>query len=183
MRTVELYTDGACKDNQSKDNVGGYGGVLHFRGHEKEFSGGVKNSTNNIMELTAVIEGLKAIHDRDLRVEIYTDSAYIVNCFKEKWYVDWIKRGWKTSARKPVENRALWEELLALVDEFAEVVFYKIKGHLLPGAKDYDKWYNKFRQEEKEVSLEVFKRYISYNHRADELASDAALKAGEYDKE
>lgn len=181
MRTVELYTDGACKDNQNKENVGGYGGVLHYRGHEREYSGGERNSTNNIMELTAVIEGLKLIHDQEVRVEVYTDSAYIVNCFKEKWYVDWIKRGWKTAAKKPVENRALWEELIFLVDQFSEVKFYKIKGHLLPSAKDFNKWYNKFRLEEKSVSLEAFMRYLSYNHRADELASDAALKVGDYD--
>lgn len=183
MRTVELFTDGACKDNQSKENLGGYGGVLHYRGHEKEYAGATINSTNNIMELTAVIEGLKAIHDKNVRVEVYTDSAYIVNTFKEKWYEDWIRRGWKTSSKKAVENRGLWEELLALVDQFTEVVFYKIKGHLLPSAKDFDKWYNKFCLEEKKVSLEAFKRYLSYNYRADELASDAAIKAGEYDKE
>lgn len=183
MKVVELFTDGACKDNQNKENVGGYGGVLHYRGHEKEFSGASRNSTNNIMELTAIIEGLKAIRDKDVRVEIYTDSAYIVNCFKERWYVDWIRRGWKTAVKKPVENRELWENLLILVESFSEVIFYKIKGHLLPGAKDFDKWYNKFRTEEKEVSLEGYRRYLSYNHRADELASAAALKAGEYDQQ
>lgn len=183
MRIVELYTDGAVKDNQSDINLGGYGGVLHYRGHEKEFSGGERNTTNNIMELKAVIEGLKAITDKKVRVEIYTDSAYIVNCFDQKWYENWIARGWLTAKKKPVENRELWEELLTLVDEFDDYKFYKIKGHLPLESIHLEKWYNKFLIEEKRVSLEEFRRYLSYNHRADKLASDGALKVGSDDKE
>ncbi len=183
MRKVELFTDGACKDNQSESNIGGYGAVLHYRGHEKEISGGEENSTNNIMELKAVIEGLKAIHDKSVVVDVYTDSAYIANCFKEKWYQGWIARGWRTAAKKPVENRELWEELLGLVDSFKEVNFYKIKGHLSLRAKELESWYNQFCVEEKRVSLEEYKRYIEYNHRADELASKAALEVGSYGQE
>ncbi|NLY72603.1 MAG: ribonuclease HI [Tissierellia bacterium] len=183
MKLIELFTDGAVKDNQSDINIGGYGGILHFKGHEKEYSGGERNTTNNIMELKAVIEGLKAIKDRTIRVEVFTDSAYIVNCFKEKWYEGWISRGWMTTAKKPVENRQLWEELLALVDEFDQLYFYKIKGHLPLESIHLEKWYNKFLEEEKRVSMDQFKRYLSYNHRVDKLASDYAIKVGENDKE
>lgn len=183
MRRVELFTDGACKDNQKKENVGGYGALLHYRGHEKELSGGSRNSTNNIMELKAVIQGLKAIRDKGVIVDVYTDSAYVANCFKEKWYEGWIARGWKTAAKKPVENRELWEELLGLVRSFKEVNFFKIKGHLSFQAKDLQTWYNQFCKEEKQVSLEEYKRYLTYNHRADELASGAALEVGTYGQE
>ena len=181
MRLIELFTDGAVKDNQSDINIGGYGGILHYKGHEKEYSGGERNTTNNIMELKAVIEGLKAIKDKTIRVEVFTDSAYIVNCFKEKWYEGWINRGWMTTAKKPVENKALWEELLALVDGFDQVIFYKIKGHLALESIHLEKWYKKFLEEEKRVSLKEYKRYLEYNHRADKLASDYAIKVGEND--
>ena len=98
-------------------------------------------------------------------------------------YVDWIRRGWKTAAKKPVENRELWEELLELVASFDEVVFYKIKGHLSPGSSSLDKWYKKFYLEEKRVSKDKYMDYISYNNRADKLAREAALKEGINDKE
>lgn len=182
MRVVELYSDGAVKDNQSDKNIGGYGGVLHYRGHEKEFSGSRINTTNNIMELTAVIEGLKLLKERDLRVEVYTDSAYVSNCFKQGWYRDWIRRGWMTSKKTPVENKELWQELIGLVESFDEVVFYKIKGHLSKESQTLDKWYKKFFEEEKKVSKEKFVEYISYNNRADQLASGAALEEGSHDK-
>ena len=106
---------------------GGWGSILMYKNIKKEISGGKADTTNNIMELTAVIEGLKLLkHECD--VEIYSDSAYVVNAFNNKWIYGWLKNNWKTSSKEPVKNKELWEELYNLT-KIHSVKFIKVKGH------------------------------------------------------
>ncbi len=129
---ISLYTDGACSNNQERINFGGWGAVMFFNDHYKELYGGEKNTTNNRMELMAIIKGLEAIKSSNLPVVIYSDSAYIVNCFKDQWYVKWRKNGWVNAKKNPVENKDLWEWLLELVENKIgkeKVTWVKVKGH------------------------------------------------------
>ena len=89
---------------------GGWGSILMFNDYKKEISGGNANTTNNIMELTAIIEALKLVK-YPCKIKIYSDSAYVVNAFLQGWIYNWIKKGWKTADGKPVKNKELWEEL------------------------------------------------------------------------
>jgi len=122
-KTVYLYTDGACKGNPG---TGGWGALLRYGRHEKELFGGETQTTNNRMELTAVIEGLKALKRRS-RIEIHTDSQYVKNGM-ESWIHGWKKNGWKTAAKKPVKNDDLWKELDALSHKH-ELQWTWVKGH------------------------------------------------------
>jgi len=106
---------------------GGWGSILMYKDIKKEISGGTQDTTNNIMELTAVIEGLKLLK-HECEVEIYSDSAYVVNAFNNKWIYGWIKNNWKTSSKEPVKNKELWEELYSLT-KIHTVKFIKVKGH------------------------------------------------------
>lgn len=124
MKDVMIYTDGACSGNPGP---GGWGAILMFGEHKKEMSGGEKNTTNNRMELTAAIEAMKALKE-PCKVKLYSDSAYLVNCFQQGWYKGWIKNGWKNSKKQPVENKDLWMELLKLM-EIHKVEYIKVKGH------------------------------------------------------
>lgn len=124
-----IYTDGACSGNQSSTNIGGWGAILIYKGHEKEIFGGTKNTTNNIMEMTAIIESLKQVTNKNLETEIYSDSAYIVNCINQKWFVNWRKNGWKNSKKESVKNKELWNELLNLLESFKMIKLIKVKGH------------------------------------------------------
>lgn len=124
LKNVTLYTDGACSGNPGP---GGYGAILIFKGFEKEISGGELNTTNNKMEITAVVKGLEAIKER-CRVTVYSDSAYVVNAVEKGWIKSWKNNGWKKADKKPVKNVDLWERLLELMD-YHEVKFVKVKGH------------------------------------------------------
>ena len=106
---------------------GGWGTILMWKDNKKELSGGVKETTNNIMEITAVIEGLKTLKF-ECEVEIYSDSAYVVNAFNNHWIENWKKNNWKTANKEPVKNKELWEELYALTKKH-KVTFIKVKGH------------------------------------------------------
>lgn len=106
---------------------GGWGTILMYKGVEKEISGGTRQTTNNIMEITAVIEGLKILKYK-CEVEIYSDSAYVVNAFNNKWIYGWMKNNWMNSSKEPVKNKELWQELYSLVKQH-EVTFIKVKGH------------------------------------------------------
>ena len=124
MEEVIIYTDGACSGNPGP---GGWGSILMYKGNKKEISGGKENTTNNIMELTAVIEGLKLLKF-PCTVKLYSDSAYVVNAFNQKWIYGWLKNGWKNASKEPVKNKELWQELYDLT-KIHEVEFIKVKGH------------------------------------------------------
>ena len=124
VKEVNLYTDGACSGNPGP---GGWGAILVYAGREKELSGGEENTTNNRMELTAVIRGLAALKE-PCSVEIVSDSSYVVNAVEKKWLRSWLKNGWRNSQKKPVPNRDLWEALLREFDRH-RVHFTWIRGH------------------------------------------------------
>ena len=123
-KEVIIYTDGACSGNPGP---GGWGTILMYKDTKKEISGYKKETTNNVMEITAVIEGLKLLKE-PCKVQIYSDSAYVVNAFREHWIENWIKKNWQNSKKEPVKNKELWLELYALVKQH-EVQFIKVKGH------------------------------------------------------
>ena len=125
LKKVELYTDGACSQNGTW--IGGYGAVLLYGEYKKEISGFKDNTTNNQMELLAVIEGLKALKEK-VDLTIYTDSAYVCNAFQNNWIGSWLSNGWKNSQNKPVQNKDLWIELLNLLANH-NVEWVKVKGH------------------------------------------------------
>ena len=124
MKTVTLYTDGACSGNPGP---GGWGAILEYMGHQRELSGGEAKTTNNRMELTAVIEGLKALKEPCV-VELYSDSKYVIDALQKGWAVGWRKRGWVKSDKKPALNPDLWEVLLNLVEKH-ELHYHWVKGH------------------------------------------------------
>lgn len=124
MEKVIIYTDGACSGNPGP---GGWGTILMYQENKKEISGGKQNTTNNVMEITAVIEGLKLLK-YPCEVELYSDSAYVVNAFEQGWIFNWIKNNWKTSGKEPVKNKELWQELYSLT-KIHKVKFNKVKGH------------------------------------------------------
>ena len=124
MKEIDLYTDGACSGNPG---AGGYGAILIYRGVEREISGGEPSTTNNRMEIYAVIAGLRCLKEK-CKVNIYSDSAYTVNAFNQHWIDNWIKSGWKKADGKPVLNAELWQELYSLVRQH-EVRFIKVKCH------------------------------------------------------
>ncbi len=123
MQEVTLYTDGACKGNPG---TGGWGALLQSGKHSKELFGGEANTTNNRMELTAVIQGLAALK-RPCIVNIYTDSQYVKNGMQQ-WIHNWKARGWKTAAKQPVKNIELWQALDAAVSKH-QIQWHWVKGH------------------------------------------------------
>ena len=120
MEKVIIYTDGACSGNPGP---GGWAAILMYKDKQKEISGGMKNTTNNVMELTAVIEGLKMLKYA-CEVDLYSDSAYVVNAFLQGWK----KNNWKTASKEPVKNKEIWQELYDLT-KIHKVNFIKVKGH------------------------------------------------------
>lgn len=118
---IKIYCDGACSGNQFKENVGGWGAVMIYenaldnQGYVKNIQGATKNTTNNIMEIVACIEPLKLIKDKNIPIEIYSDSQYVVSTINDKW--------------KKKKNIELWIELQKLIDGFTNIKFIKVKGH------------------------------------------------------
>ena len=112
MEEVTIYTDGACSGNPGP---GGWGAILMYKEIKKEISGGKKDTTNNVMELTAVIEALKLLK-YPCKVKLYSDSAYVVNAFLQNWVINWQRNNWKTSDKKEVKNKELWQELIELTN-------------------------------------------------------------------
>lgn len=123
-KKVILYTDGACSGNPG---LGGYGGILIYGDIKKEYSGSELQTTNNRMEVTAVITGLKYLK-YPCKVDVYSDSAYTVNAYLNGWIYGWKRNGWKKADGKAVLNVDLWEELYALTQTH-EVTFFKVAGH------------------------------------------------------
>jgi len=130
---IQIWTDGAVSGN-GKQNVGGggYGAVLLYGGIEQElyYYDTSHDATNQTMEMYAVIMALSELKTKNIPVDIYSDSGYIVDCFNEKWYVSWQLNGWMNSQNKPVANQELWELMIALVNEQKEVTWNKVNGHI-----------------------------------------------------
>ena len=128
MKNVEIYTDGGCRGNgQDRENIGGIGGVLIYGDYQKEFKKGYRNTTNNKMELLAVITALKMLKE-PCRVTIHSDSAYVENAFNQNWISGWKAKGWTRGKAGALRNAELWQELDRLVSQH-EVIFTKVKGH------------------------------------------------------
>lgn len=121
---MTLYTDGACSGNPGK---GGWAAILQSEGREKVLSGGEDNTTNNRMELMGVISGLEALKF-SCEVDVYSDSAYVVNAFLQDWISYWLMSGWKTKGKKPVQNVELWQRLLEVCAKH-KITWHKVKGH------------------------------------------------------
>ena len=124
MKFIEIFTDGACSGNPGP---GGWGAILRYGEHEKELSGGEENTTNNRMELTAVLEALKALKE-PCRVRLVTDSKYVSDGINLGWAESWRKNGWRKADKKPALNTELWEELLGLLSKH-DVDIDWVKGH------------------------------------------------------
>ena len=121
MEKVIIYTDGACSGNPGP---GGWGAILMYKDTKKEISGGKKDTTNNVMELTAALEALKLLKF-PCEVELYSDSAYLVNGFNQGWIYGWQKNNWKNSSKEPVKNKEIWEEIYKMTQKH-KVKFIKI---------------------------------------------------------
>lgn len=124
LKKVTIYTDGACSGNPGP---GGWGAILMFDEYKKEISGYSENTTNNIMEITAVLEAVKMLK-YECEITIYSDSAYVVNAFKQGWIYNWQKNNWRTADKKPVKNQELWQELYFELSKH-KFEFIKVKGH------------------------------------------------------
>lgn len=124
LKSVEIYTDGACSGNPGP---GGWAAILRFGAHEKTLSGSMPRTTNNRMEVFAVISGVGALKER-CRVRVYSDSTYVVNAFEKGWLANWQRNGWKTAEGKPVENQDLWR-LMAIIAGKHDIAFIKVPGH------------------------------------------------------
>lgn len=124
MKLVDIYTDGSCLKNPGN---GGWAGILMYNGVEKSISGAERNTTNNRMELTAVIKSLECLNEK-CEVNLYSDSNYVVNAFLEGWINDWVANNWKNKSKKDLPNKDLWVSLYDLT-KYHKVNFIKVKGH------------------------------------------------------
>ncbi|SMB93027.1 RNase HI [Thermanaeromonas toyohensis ToBE] len=124
LKEVTIYTDGACSGNPGP---GGWAAILLYGSHRKELSGAVPDTTNQRMELTAALEALRALKE-PCRVKLYSDSAYLVNAFREGWIKRWQENGWRTAKKEPVENQDLWQELVRVASQH-QVEWVKVTGH------------------------------------------------------
>ncbi|WP_110942873.1 RNase H family protein [Inediibacterium massiliense] len=173
MKVINIYTDGACSGNQNENNIGGWGAILEYKEHQKTLYGGEKNTTNNRMEMKALLEALKILKAAHLTVNVFSDSSYLIECFTKKWYVKWMQNGWMTSNKKPVENKDLWESLLEQIKRQDQINFYRVKGHLNPNqTSQMQKWYEKFLLwNGNQFSMEDFLYITNMNIQADSLAN------------
>ena len=181
MRIVNIYTDGACSGNQNETNIGGWGSILEFGEHKKELFGGEKNTTNNRMEMTALLSAFKALTKENLQIRVFSDSSYLMNCFREKWYENWYRNNWKTSKRTDVENRDLWEALFSYINKHS-MQFYRVKGHVNLNSKNIKlpPLYNKFVEwNGPSFTMEDFIYVTEMNNRADELANQGIASVSE----
>ena len=138
MKSIEIYTDGACRGNPG---IGGWGAIIQFQNNSKELFGGRAETTNNQMEMQAVIEGLKALKE-PCKIILYTDSKYVMDGITS-WIHGWKKNNWKTVNKKPVKNMELWQELDQLVNQH-EITWKWVKGHAgIPGNERADELANK----------------------------------------
>lgn len=124
MQKVIIYTDGACSGNPGP---GGWGAILMFNEHKKEISGSEPDTTNNRMELIAVIKALECLK-RECEVDLFSDSAYVINAFDKGWIYNWKENGWRTKEKEPVKNQELWE-ILYTYSKQHKISWIKVKGH------------------------------------------------------
>ena len=127
-KKIQIYCDGACSGNQFNKNTGGWGAVLIYKEYTKSIFGGERDTTNQRMEITACIKALESLKEDNIDVDVYSDSAYLVNCMNEKWYENWIKNDWRNSKKKSVENQDLWMRLIELIGTY-KVSFHKVNSH------------------------------------------------------
>ncbi len=182
---LRIYTDGGCAGNQSEENLGGWGAILEFAPAGalgaagvtspavKELYGSEANTTNNRMEMTALLEAFRAIKKDGQQIQVFSDSSYLMDCFRKKWYVNWQSNGWKTSQKKPVENQDLWEALLPYLERH-DIEFYRVKGHVNLNSENLElmKLYGKFCEwNGGGFTLDEFRYITEKNNRADELAN------------
>lgn len=143
-KTIHLWSDGSSINNGENKGMGGYGFALLYGNFENAdlnteyctekfmLTGfkGYTETTNQRMEIKAITEGLKRVSNKKIEIDVFSDSAYVVNCMNQRWFDNWRRNGWKNSKKQPVENQDLWEELLAEIeDNFLVVRFNKVKGH------------------------------------------------------
>jgi len=124
MKEVTIYTDGACSGNPG---IGGWGAILMYKDKKREISGAEENTTNNQMEMTAVIKALEKMKE-SCKITIYSDSAYVVNAFLNDWITGWKMNNWRNASKDEVKNKALWQKLLNLMQGH-DVEWVKVKGH------------------------------------------------------
>ena len=175
MQIVNLYTDGACSGNQNETNIGGWGAVMEYGEHKKELYGGEINTTNNRMEMMALLSALQAMKRENLTIRVFSDSSYLMDCFRKKWYENWQKNNWKTSKKTDVENKDLWVSLLAEVKKH-RIAFYRVKGHVNLNSPntDVDAHWKKFQEwNGSDFTREEFLYVTRMNNRADALANVA----------
>jgi ribonuclease HI len=173
MKAINIYTDGACSGNQHDENIGGWGAILEYGRHQKEIFGGEVNTTNNRMEMLALLRAFQAITKDNMSINVFSDSSYLMNCFREKWYKGWMRNGWKTSKKTDVENRDLWEELIPFIDKH-HINFYRVKGHVNLNSKSVNlsALYKKFVEWNGDsFSMDDFTYITEMNNKADELAN------------
>jgi len=173
LKIVNIYTDGACSGNQSAENVGGWGAVLEYGEHCKELYGGEKNTTNNRMEMMALLNAFRALKKNNLTIRVFSDSSYLMNCFRERWYENWYRNNWKTSKKTDVENRDLWELLFSYITKHS-IEFYRVKGHVNLNSKSLkiEPIYKKFVEWNGQgFTMDDFLYITKMNNRADELAN------------
>ncbi len=127
MKQVTIYTDGACRGNGKESSIGAYGIVMMFNNRKKEVKKAFPNTTNNIMEMSAVIVALSLLKE-PCAVKLYSDSAYVVNAINQRWIANWQRNGWKNASKEPVKNKELWLQLVELL-KIHQVEFIKVKGH------------------------------------------------------
>lgn len=152
MNKIIIYTDGGCRNPGKDENIGAYAATLEYKGNIKEIYAPQRNTTNNEMEMKAVVVALQALKRVDIPVEIHSDSAYVVNCINDKWYKKWMANGWVTSKKEQVKNRDLWIEMLDEIEKFRFVKLLKVKGHSgNPGNERVDKLCNIAMDQLKEI--------------------------------
>ncbi|MEG0291662.1 MAG: ribonuclease H [Anaerovoracaceae bacterium] len=173
MAILKIHTDGGCSGNQNDENLGGWGAVLEYGQHQKTLFGSEINTTNNRMEMTALLEAFRAITKENQVIHVFSDSSYLMDCFRKKWYVNWVKNGWKNASKKPVENRDLWEGLLPYLDKH-NISFFRVKGHvnINSSSTDLNKLYSKFIEwNGNQFTYDDFIHATEMNCLADELAN------------
>jgi ribonuclease HI len=174
MLVTNIYTDGACSDNQSGAGLGGWGAVLEYGSHRKEIWGAEPATTNNRMEMSALIGAFDNLTKDGLCVNVFSDSSYLTECFRKKWYEKWGKNGWMTAKKTPVENRDLWERLLECTKRH-DVTFYRVKGHVTTGSASeaaLRKLFAKFQGwNGAKFTYDDFLHVTEMNNRADDLAN------------